>query len=84
MTHILTTTAHKIHTLRLLRQLIDMHVTVGLKPTDAAQVYEHFRWMEGQKDHLHVNCQLETVPELQLTRLTLEYSFQPIPPKVRQ
>lgn len=50
-----------------------------LKGVEREGVETHLRWIEEQKQS-YINVKFETVPALQLTRLTLEISHAEIKP----
>lgn len=79
MTAILGAKADKEAAINLLEHILHGFVMNGLNYSQAQGVLEHMSWLHRQTADLNVNCKLETVPELQMTRVTLEYSFLPIP-----
>ena len=79
MTAIIASRADKTRSINLLEEIISRFVLTGIKPDQAFAVGQHMAWLHKHPNDLYVNCKLETVPELQLTRVVLEYSFLPIP-----
>ncbi len=80
MTAIIGNKQDKTRSLDILSEIIQKFVVNGLTHEQAEGVALHMAWLRQQTADLNVNCKLETVPELQLTRVVLEYSFLPIPP----
>lgn len=79
MTAILGSRADKEASINMLEHILSAFVMNGLTHAQKQGIIEHMAWMHRQKPDLNVNCKLETVPELQMTRVVLEYSFLPIP-----
>lgn len=79
MTAILGAKADKSKAIDILENILHSFVTSGLAPLQAEGVRQHLLYLRNQTPDLNVNCKLETVPELQMTRVVLEYSFLPIP-----
>jgi hypothetical protein len=69
----------KAQSLALLEENFKRFLYSGMKPTDIALVAQHLNWMHHQAGNMNVNAKLETVPELRMTRLTLEFACVPIP-----
>lgn len=84
MTAIIGAKADKDAAINLLEHILHGFVMNGLTHEQGQAVLQHMGWMHRQEEDLKVNCKLETVPELQMTRVVLEYSFLPIPPMVKQ
>lgn len=79
MTTILSPAADKAHSIDLLQEVLTRFVYPGIPPDEQALLTQHLAWMRAQTGDLRVTCKLETVPGLQLTRITLDAAFQPIP-----
>ena len=79
MTAVIGNKQDKTRSIALLEEIITRFVLAGVKPDQAFAIGQHMTWLHKHPADLHVNCKLETVPELQLTRVVLEYSFLPIP-----
>lgn len=75
MTSLLTTRADKDRALHTIAAVFEQFLFHGLAPRDIAKIAEHFTWMREQADDLKVNARLETFPETQTTRITLDLSF---------
>lgn len=82
MTAILTYSRDKDRAVDLLNEVLKVFVFHGLNTHECAVVLQHLADMRqsNQVANLNVNAKLETVPELQLTRLTLEFAHRAIPP----
>lgn len=70
----------KSELLDLIRRLLQSIIFPHLRMDQRENIIEHFAWMKRQRDDLKVNCKLETVPELRLTRIVIEVGFKDIPP----
>lgn len=79
MTAIIGSKQDKDRSISLLEEIVSRFVLNGVKAEQARSIGEHFAWLYKNPNDLNVNCKLETVPELQMTRVVLEYSFLPIP-----
>lgn len=79
MTAIIADKADKAESIVLLGEILRRFVINGVTHAQREAITEHMRWLDQQPADLNVNCKLETVPELQMTRVVLEYSFLPIP-----
>lgn len=82
MTLILRNRLHKAQAISLLQHVLEQ-LLLPCKAAAAEPVIEHLNWMRRQSPDLNINCKLETVPELQITRITIEASFESIPEKTR-
>ncbi len=80
MTQTIGAKQDKTASLDLLEQILRRFILNGVYHNVASAIDEHVAWLQKNPADLNVNCKLETVPELQLTRVILEYSFLPIPP----
>lgn len=79
MTAIIGNKADKEKSINLLEHILHLFVMNGLNREQNSAVLQHMAYMHKEPADLNVNCKLETVPELQMTRVVLEYSFLPIP-----
>lgn len=70
----------KEEVITLLRKILQATMFPHLRMDQRESLIEHFAWMVAQKGDLQVNCRLETVPELQSTRVVLELGFHSLPP----
>lgn len=68
----------KTESIDLIQRLLQTFVFHGVRSVDREAILNHLTWLRQQKDTMHINCRLETVPELRLTRVTLEVGFQPM------
>ena len=81
MPEIVTKTSDRRDTLQLLRDILKRHVFGGLNTINSTNLETHLKWMEANPHDLRVRCRLETIPELQITRVILEYDFANTPLK---
>jgi len=84
MTHILASRPDKERSLKVIFDVLRQFLLPRLAKPQANAVLEQHNWMLRQPGPLRVNCQYETVPELQMVRITLEMSFEQIPPMKKQ
>lgn len=84
MTSVIRAKHDKERSITILQDVLARFMYDGMSNEDLSLVLEHMTWMRRQLTDMNVNCKLETVPELQLTRITLEIAFQPIAPMARQ
>lgn len=77
MTVILHTKPDKEKAIKIIELLIAHFMYHGLRKADTDAVSAHLDWMERQTDDLRVNAKIETQPETQTTKITLELSFAP-------
>ena len=80
MTQILSTKSDKSEVVDSLRKLLQLVTFPFIGEANRSAILQHFDWMKRQPGNLYNNCKIETVPELQLTRITLELSFGALPP----
>lgn len=77
MTLTLSSRRDKAPILDLLRKVLIEFLFPGTTPTQREAILTHLAWIERHKDTMFVSCNLETVPELLLTKITLSVSFTP-------
>lgn len=73
------TRAERAEPLGLLRRAIQSLLLPRLTQVQRTAVLEHLTWLDAQKTPLSVTAKFETIPELRLTRLTLDYTYSPPP-----
>lgn len=76
--------ADRSQPLDTLRRLFIDYLFPGTTPAQRELILAHLEWMRTQTTPLNIRCKLETVPELHLTRLVLEYTQSPTQPRQRQ
>lgn len=84
MTITLSGRESKEEVVTLIRKLMQAVIFPHLRIDERELLIEHFAWMMRQGEDMRINCRLQTIPELQLTRIIVEAGFQAIPPETKQ
>lgn len=80
MTLTLSTKSDKSEVIDTIRRVLQLVTFPFVGQAQREAILQHFDWMKRQSGDLYNNCKIETVPELQLTRITIELSFGQLPP----
>lgn len=64
---------------QILKDIFSEWMFPKVDPAMRQAIEQHLAWVTGQP-HTFINTKLETVPQLNLTRLTIEISHTQIPP----
>jgi len=70
--------------LDLVRKVLIEFLFPGTTPAQREAVLSHLEWINRHKETMFISCELKTVPELQLTQVTLNISFTPSKKETQQ
>ena len=80
MTISLSHRSDKVEFLTLTRRLLQLVMFPHLRVDQRSLIVEHWAALEQIKRDFQINCRLETVPELGMTRIVIEAAFEAIEP----
>lgn len=77
MTTLFKTRNDKEKALNNFEEALKLFVLNGISPSNQGLVLSHLESMKSNPNPLNTTCKLETFPETQITRITIDYSFAP-------